>query len=320
MTDLEQLLADLNNPDWRVRANATEALGKLAKLPEWQHQSTITVQHLTNALMHALDFTHEELEFNRNGKLSRKQRTRLRNLGGRNYMLRNLWFGLVVTVGGLGVPYLYLQWNRVVGVVLAVVLLIIAPVTMVWIARSSMDEELRRKWGNRMVITNTILGVFAMGSFLAFGYMYTSAPETTPERVQMVLLVGAGMVLVLPVIHLVQNGWRKRMLVVEGFVKVVPEGPGPERRLWSSEIGIIANASLLSALVTRNLLQGRGIGSKPKDFKFVLSYSIHFGKHKFYLTKDVGQSFVDGAYYRMYCVNAFPKPMMISGEAVQSPA
>ena len=330
MTDLEQLLADLNDPDWLVRANAAEALGKLAGLPEWQANSNMTHSHLTNALMHTLSFTEDELVMNRAGKLSRSQRTRLRNLGGQTYMLRNIWLGLLVTVGGFGAAYVFVHENEVLGAILAVILIVATPITMVRIARSSMDEEQLRKWGKLALITNAILGVLAIGSFLIFGYMFMSAADTTPDSIKMPLVVGTAMVLLGPLLHLLRSGWRKPMISVEGYAEVEPEGPGPEREELYKGLGMaaglgvldasfVANAGLFVAVQVRNMLAGPNKRNSREAQKFVLSYSIRFGKHKFYTTKEIGRSFVDGAYYRLYCARAYPMAMLISGEAVKPP-
>lgn len=171
-----------------------------------------------------------------------------------------------------------------------------------------------------MVATNMVFGVFAISSWMGFIYFFIPLAEASASAlVTRLLLFSLVAILVGPLIHLLLNIWRKEVRLIEGHVKIETEGLGSERRVWSSEIGVLANLSLLTALVTRNILRRQGVGRHPEDFKFFPSYSVVIGKRKFYTGIDAGRLFVDGAYYRVYYVSVYPLPVLVSAEALPAP-
>jgi len=216
--------------------------------------------------------------------------------------------------GGTTAPYVFTRWSPVLGALLALALVVSVPLMMVKLSLSQMDEAQVRQWGTFAVISNAVLGIlFAIGWMLAaYQILLTSdMPETT---VRILLVIGLGMILVGPLIYWLRGGREVRF--VEGTVKVTAEGFGPRREIWTSELGFISNVSILAAVVARNLIQGRGVGKRSEDFKFVRSHSITVGKRKFYTTTEIGKSFVDGARYRVYYASAYPLPLLVSGEAL----
>jgi hypothetical protein len=277
-----------------------------------------TTQQLTEDLMRVMDFTLDELNLNRSGQLSSRQRERLHRIGGKQNILFDLSLGILVVGGGTGAPYLFVHWHPIVGAVLALLLVIFVPIVMVKRSRSMMDETELHRWEKPMIISNVVLGAVPMIGWMGFAYVYITSTSSPSTSVNSLLIIALGMLLLGPSIYLLQNILRKEVRFVEGPVKVEAEGFGPRSDQWSSELGFMVNLSLLTAVVLRNLLQGRGIGQHGEDFKFVTGYSVSVGRQKFHFLSStgIGQTFVDGVRYRLYYGSAYPLPLLLSAEAL----
>ncbi len=166
------------------------------------------------------------------------------------------------------------------------------------------------------VVSNAVLGILFAFAYMMFVYYLLNQSDSTRAFVQNFLIAGIGGFFVGPFLYLLKLIFFPEVRVIEGQARIEAEGFGPERSAWSSELGVVANLSLLVAVIGRNLIQGRGVGSRPEDFKFVTSHSVVIGKHKFDTTTAVARSFVEGGQYRVYYTSGNPLPVLISGEAL----
>lgn len=276
-----------------------------------------SIQPLNEALMLSMDFTPDELDLNRSRRrLSQRQRARLKRMGGFALIWRGLCLGLLLVGGGTSAPYLFISGNTLFGGFTAVLVIVLMPLMMIEMSFFQMDEATRQRHGKAAVVSNAVLGILFASAFTMFVYDVLNRSESKVGFVQNLLVAGIGAVLVGPLIYLFQYLFFPEVRVVEGKAKIEPEGFGSEQSAWKNELGVIANLTMLAAVLTRNLMQGRGLGSRPEDFKFITGYSVIIGNRKFYTSKAIAKSFVQGATYRVYFTSGNPLPILLSGEAL----
>lgn len=102
---------------------------------------------------------------------------------------------------------------------------------------------------------------------------------------------------------------------VRGIVSKTPNALGPTARMMTNKVGIAVGATFIAGMVARNLLGGRKVSTRSKDYQILLGYRLYVDNVEFHTIKKWGAPFVDGATYTIYYIRTRSFRLMVAAEA-----
>jgi hypothetical protein len=103
--------------------------------------------------------------------------------------------------------------------------------------------------------------------------------------------------------------------MVQGTITKQSAGIRPSAKMMTDKVGIAANVTLVAGFLIRNLVGGRGISARSKDYEIVTGYTIGLGGKEFHIIKRWGEPFEDSAVYTVYYIKTRAVSMIVAAEA-----